>query len=257
MGDVRESSANLTMEHAVVRAIETMQERMEEPLTVTDLASAAMYSKFHFSRNFQRVTGISPGRFLSALRLQAAKGLLVSTRMTVTEISHRVGYSSVGTFSTRFTRCVGLAPTTFRRRGGFAAPAHEAAHPRDGARLPVVRGHLRAPAADEESMIFVGLFPTRTPVGHPARCAIMDREGPFVIDRVPPGTWYVAGYRTDLGGPSTDARVIALGTEGPLTVRQGVPLMPVDLRLRPVSALDPPVLPAFPDVRSMVFHGAA
>ncbi|MEE4540622.1 AraC family transcriptional regulator [Streptomyces sp. V4-01] len=257
MGDVRESSANLTMEHAVVRAIEIMQERMEEPLTVTDLASAAMYSKFHFSRNFQRVTGISPGRYLSALRLQAAKGLLVTTRMTVTEISHRVGYSSVGTFSTRFTRCVGLAPTMFRRRGGFAHPVPPASPPRGAGRLPVVRGYVRSPELDEDSMLFVGLYPTPTPEGHPVRCTMMDADGPFVLDQVPPGTWYVTGYRTVLGGPSVDARVVALAMEGPLTVRQGLPMMPLDLRLHPVSALDPPVLPAFPDARSMAFHGAA
>ena len=59
-----------TCEVAVLRAIEEMQDRLGDQLTVDDLARAAMFSKFHFTRMFQRVTGVSPGRFLSALRLQ-------------------------------------------------------------------------------------------------------------------------------------------------------------------------------------------
>ena len=89
---------------AVDRAISTMRENLGEQLTVDDMARAAMFSKFHFTRIFQRVTGVSPGRFLSALRLQRAKQLLVSTSLNVADISLRVGYNSVGTFSSRFTR---------------------------------------------------------------------------------------------------------------------------------------------------------
>src|SRR5437870_395167 len=65
-GDIMEDVA----EQAVLRAIAAMRERLDEQLTVDDLARAAMFSKFHFTRLFQRLTGVSPGRFLSALRLQ-------------------------------------------------------------------------------------------------------------------------------------------------------------------------------------------
>lgn len=106
-----------SVEQAVERAIDTMRSNLSEQLTVDDMARAAMFSKFHFTRIFQRVTGISPGRFLSAIRLQEAKRLLTTTRLNVTDISLRVGYNSVGTFSTRFTKSVGLPPTTYRRMG--------------------------------------------------------------------------------------------------------------------------------------------
>ena len=90
------------IERAVLRVIDSMHENLGEPLTIDDMARTAMFSKFHFSRVFQRVTGLSPGRYLSAVRLQEAKRLLASTSLSVTDISHRVGYSSVGTFSSRF-----------------------------------------------------------------------------------------------------------------------------------------------------------
>jgi AraC family transcriptional regulator len=57
---------------AVERAVETMRDNLGERLTIDDLARSAMFSKFHFSRVFQRVTGVSPGRFLSAMRLDVA-----------------------------------------------------------------------------------------------------------------------------------------------------------------------------------------
>src|SRR5882757_316060 len=76
------------IESAVNRVIESMHRNLGEQLTVDDMARTAMFSKFHFSRVFQRATGVSPGRFLSAIRLQEAKRLLVSTELSVTEISH-------------------------------------------------------------------------------------------------------------------------------------------------------------------------
>jgi AraC family transcriptional regulator len=101
-------------EAAVRRAINAMRENLSDPLNIDDMARVAMFSKFHFTRVFQRVTGISPGRFLSAVRLQEAKRLLISTKLNVADISLRVGYASVGTFSTRFTKSVGVPPTTYR-----------------------------------------------------------------------------------------------------------------------------------------------
>ena len=103
------------MDDAVEKAILFMTARLDEPITVDDLAKTASFSKFYFTRLFQRETGVSPGRFLSAMRLEEAKRLLVTTSMRVAEISHRVGYTSVGTFTTRFTASVGISPTLYRR----------------------------------------------------------------------------------------------------------------------------------------------
>src|SRR5688500_16565503 len=98
-----------TTKLAAERAIRMMHENLGDYFTIDDMANSAMFSKFHFTRIFQEVTGVSPGRFLSALRLQKAKQLLVSTSWNVADISVLVGYSSVGTFSTRFSKSVGLS----------------------------------------------------------------------------------------------------------------------------------------------------
>ncbi|GAA0639375.1 hypothetical protein GCM10010174_71820 [Kutzneria viridogrisea] len=104
-----------TSERAVARAIEYMFSNLREEVTVEDMARAAMFSKFHFTRLFRRVTGASPGRFLTAVRLQEAKRLLLSTPMSVIQVSRLVGYASVGTFGAKFSKSVGVPPSIYRR----------------------------------------------------------------------------------------------------------------------------------------------
>lgn len=243
-----------TVEQAIGRAIETMHENLGQALSIDDMARAAMYSKFHFSRTFQRVTGISPGRFLSAMRLQEAKRLLISTSLTVTEISHLVGYASVGTFGTRFVSSVGVSPTTYRQFGGFASRIHHAV-PRSAGQswYTTVSGEIWAPLLGELGLIFVGLFPSPIPQGRPIRCTVLHRPGPYVLEKVPQGSWYLLAHSVPAGHQEvlTGEQSLAVGSCGPIDVDPAVALQPVDLQLRPIRALDPPILLALLDVRSV------
>jgi AraC family transcriptional regulator len=237
------------IEEAVMRVIAIMRENLGERLTVDDMARTAMYSKFHFSRTFQQVTGISPGRFLSAMRLEEAKRLLVSTSLSVTEISHRVGYTSVGTFGSRFASSVGIAPTMYRQTGGIVprVPAPRPATERcsatvHGAVLPATEGD------EHRGTIFVGLFAERIPQGMPVRCAILREAGTYVLDDVPQGTWYVLVHATpDPVTPLDEPGPPSVGSHGPITITEDTVLTAVDVRLRPMHVLDPPVLLAVQD----------
>jgi AraC family transcriptional regulator len=103
-----------TVSDLIDEVIKDIYARFNEPITIDDMARAAICSKFHFSRMFQRATGVPPGQFLSAVRIQEAKRLLLSTSLTVKEITARVGYTSVSTFSAKFKETVGLSPTAYR-----------------------------------------------------------------------------------------------------------------------------------------------
>jgi AraC-like DNA-binding protein len=242
-----------TIEKAVMRAVTTMRENLGEQLTVDDMARSAMFSKFHFTRIFQRVTGVSPGRFLSALRLQRAKDLLLSTQLNVADISLIVGYNSVGTFSSRFTRSVGMPPTTYRRRAGYAAHIPvDRTRPggRTGARLS---GKVLPPAGTNADLTFLGLFRDRIPEGRPARCAVLTEPGSFQLDDIPAGTWYLlaqsfpAGFDDLLEARHPDPGIL-VATHGPLTFRADT-VVDMDVILNPVDALDPPVLLALLEAR--------
>ena len=103
---------------AVDRAKAYMQKRIGERISADDLARSALFSKFHFSRVFRRITGVSPGQYLAELRLQEAKRLLRTSDMKIIDITYAVGYASVGTFSARFRAQVGLSPSGYRQQYG-------------------------------------------------------------------------------------------------------------------------------------------
>src|ERR1700733_1339176 len=113
------------MDDAIERAIECIWERYSEPLSLTQIAESALLSRFYFARLFREATGITPGRFLAAIRIHQAKRLLLSTPMSITDISSAVGYNSLGSFTNYFTASVGVSPGQFRRlsrTGGFGLP---------------------------------------------------------------------------------------------------------------------------------------
>jgi AraC-like DNA-binding protein len=228
---------------AVERVIRAMQDNLGEPITIDDMARTAMFSKFHFSRMFQRVTGISPGRFLSALRLQEAKRLLLTSSLTVADISHLVGYNSIGTFSSRFRMSVGVSPTTYRQYDGYVAPLEEHLHGRHS----TLRGHVHHAPDSRPGHIVMGLFSDRIAQGLPVRHATLDHAGEFALADVPDGTWYLMARA--VGAESGEVYVAAFG---PFAVSDGTSQRAIDVWLRPRLIFDPPALLAQLDETMLV-----
>ncbi len=87
-----------------------------QPLDVDALARGVHMSAGHLSRGFRRAYGDSPYGYLMTRRIERAMALLRRGDLSVTEVCFSVGYSSLGTFSTRFTELVGVPPSTYRRQ---------------------------------------------------------------------------------------------------------------------------------------------
>jgi AraC-like DNA-binding protein len=85
------------------------------PLDVELLARGANMSAGHLSREFKRVYGESPYGYVMTRRIERAMALLRRGDLSVTEVCFEVGYSSLGTFSTRFRELVGRSPGAYRR----------------------------------------------------------------------------------------------------------------------------------------------
>lgn len=98
------------------RARDHIDRSFAEELDLDELAAIAMLSKFHFLRSFARVYGITPLAYLGERRVERAQDLLRTTNLTVTEVCHAVGYSSLGSFSSRFREIVGETPSAFQAR---------------------------------------------------------------------------------------------------------------------------------------------
>jgi AraC-like DNA-binding protein len=98
------------------RARDHADRHYTEPLDLAALAAVAGMSKYHFQRLFTATYGLSPAAHLSQRRVERAQDLLRSTNLTVTEVCHAVGFSSLGSFSSRFRQLVGESPSEFQRR---------------------------------------------------------------------------------------------------------------------------------------------
>jgi transcriptional regulator GlxA family with amidase domain len=98
----------------LLRAKDLADARFGEALTVADLAHAAALSPAHFSREFRKTFGESPHAYLLTRRLERAAAMLRTTDRSVAEICIAVGLSSVGSFTTSFTRMFGKSPTAYR-----------------------------------------------------------------------------------------------------------------------------------------------
>lgn len=112
-GRVRDQRAE--HEAAARRAVDFITERAAEPITVADMADAAGYSPFHFTRLFAERFRVTPNRFLAGVRFHRAKQLLLTGDAPVVDICHEVGFSSPGTFTRRFREEVGVAPSALRQ----------------------------------------------------------------------------------------------------------------------------------------------
>lgn len=68
----------------------------------------------HLSREFRRVYGEPPYSYLMTRRIERAMTLLRRGDLSITDICFAVGFSSLGTFSTRFSELVGVSPSAYR-----------------------------------------------------------------------------------------------------------------------------------------------
>ncbi|MFV2087428.1 helix-turn-helix transcriptional regulator [Micromonospora sp. LOL_021] len=116
------------------------------PLDVEALARGVHMSAGHLSREFRRAYGESPYAYLMTRRIERAMALLRRGDLSVTDVCFAVGCSSLGTFSTRFTELVGVPPSVYRRRAGFARPEMPACLAKQVTR-PIRNREARVPAA--------------------------------------------------------------------------------------------------------------
>jgi len=98
----------------LLRAKDLADARYFEPIDVDDMAAAAGLSRAHFTREFRRVFGDTPRGYLLTRRLERAAALLRNTDRSVAEICLDVGLTSVGSFTTSFTRMFEMSPTAYR-----------------------------------------------------------------------------------------------------------------------------------------------
>ena len=98
------------------RARTYIDECYDLPLDLNEISKQACLSRYHFLRLFRQAFATTPHQYLIHRRIEKAKELLRSRRLSVTDVCFEVGFQSLGSFSTLFRKRVGDAPINYRER---------------------------------------------------------------------------------------------------------------------------------------------
>ncbi|GAA1531394.1 helix-turn-helix domain-containing protein [Kribbella lupini] len=102
-------------DHALAGVLAWAQQRLDQPLAVTDLARHANLSPRHLARQFNAVTGQTPIQWLNTQRVRRAQQLLESTDESIESVATATGLGTATTLRRQFKRTVGVPPDTYRR----------------------------------------------------------------------------------------------------------------------------------------------
>ncbi|MBD8497002.1 helix-turn-helix domain-containing protein [Paenibacillus arenosi] len=200
---------------AALRAIQYMKEHLDEEITSEQLAAHVGYSSYHFTRVFKRATGISPRHYLTALRMESGKKLLLKEPSLMMKVILKIGFRSAGSFHTRFKEHVGVSPKRFHRSARsllaymnqykdqdvgidqdlaidsvldkIQVPTQS---PTCSELTAAITCHIDAPAAFR-GIIFVGLFPRPIPDQRPIAGTALNRgRRTHTFTEVPAGRYY-------------------------------------------------------------------
>ncbi len=102
-------------DHPLATLLPWVMRRLDQPLTVEDLARQANMSSRHLARHFHAVTGTTPLQWLLTQRIRRAQELLETTDDSVDTIASTAGMGTATTLRRHFHRTVGVPPDTYRR----------------------------------------------------------------------------------------------------------------------------------------------
>jgi AraC family transcriptional regulator len=182
--------------------------------------------------------------------------LLLATSLSVTDICFEVGYSSMGSFTSRFTHLVGLSPRLLRQRAHEFEPLPiEPAErcPTTFSGLPLkhaLLGRISAPATFRGT-IYVGLFSSPIPQGRPVRCTRLSSPGWYLLKGIADGVYYLRAaafpVAADLHSSLLPGEKMLLGhNASALVIRHGQVSGDADLVLHPPRLTDPPLVMGLP-----------
>jgi AraC-like DNA-binding protein/ligand-binding sensor protein len=98
----------------IARAKQFITEHQADDLSLGQVAKSVHTSKFYFCKMFKKATGINFTDYLSRVRTERAKNLLLNPNLRVSEIAYEVGFQSLTHFNRVFKRILGRSPTDYR-----------------------------------------------------------------------------------------------------------------------------------------------
>jgi AraC family transcriptional regulator len=102
----------------LARLIEYIEDNLDGPIGLAELADIVHVSRFHFTRLFKRSTGMTASSFVEQCRIRRTQSLILETDIPLAEIALMAGFADQSHFTRRFHRHVGCTPAAFARQQG-------------------------------------------------------------------------------------------------------------------------------------------
>ncbi len=99
---------------AVANAKRFVHARVDEPITLAQVVEHVRVSRFYFCKLFKRATGMTLTEYVTRVRIEKAKTLLVDPSLRISEVVYASGFGSIPRFNSVFKRHMGMAPTAYR-----------------------------------------------------------------------------------------------------------------------------------------------
>lgn len=194
------------MKSIILEIINYMREHTDRELTVAELADKFGYSKFHFSREFKKLIGVTPNEYWAALKMERSL-LELSRSSSILNAQLKTGYQSTGTFASTFLKTTGLTPGQYQNEiqklGMFYIAksqedraqsifTHYSFNKKDASTLQEKVLSITCNVPENfKGIIFVGLFKKPFPTGVPIVGKALIKTTQCVIDQVPNGEYYL------------------------------------------------------------------
>lgn len=246
--------------------IDYIHRNLDDSLSLSRLANHVSYSPYHFARIFKERIGLPPLYYISALRLQKAKELLLHTNLSIRDVAMEIGQMSLGTFTTRFSAKVGVTPSHFRNMAQEADGYFRSLHSLDDWRKPTlapvwcgaIEGTLQA-EVPFEGIILIGLFAKPIPEGFPLHGTLVPSLGPFRLTGVNPGTYYLMATTVSWGMKTADFMLphatLRTRSKEPIVVKPYSAVTNLQVKLFPPRLDDPPILISLPLLMKRFLRG--
>lgn len=101
---------------AITRAKQFIHEHQGDEISLGDVAHAVNTSTFYFCKLFKKTTGLNFTEYLSRVRIEKARNLLLNPNLRISEVAFSAGFQSLTHFNRIFRRMAGESPTQYREK---------------------------------------------------------------------------------------------------------------------------------------------
>ena len=102
----------------IAKALQFVKQNFMRQITLDEISRECGMSKYHFTRIFKDVTGITFRKYHNKTRIEASKILLKKQELNITQICYAVGFNDASYFSRVFRKFEGISPVLYKKKDG-------------------------------------------------------------------------------------------------------------------------------------------